>query len=201
MMLVNEHLSGCDATTPTFEQKTWKNHLAKTRGKRKEGKGNEARQKDTEEKAKERKKVKQHSFLPPLSALFFLVFFFCLFVFLRCLCSLLFLIFIYLFIFQMRRHIYILYTTEKIGKGGKGEPAKMQGEKTKMSKERKRRKKSRREIRRKGNKNNEQEKSLLFASPPKSFKMLLFLLQRYAARTARTEKDICMQSTTHSSSL
>ena len=93
----------------------------------------------------------------------------------------------------MRRYIYTV--TEKIGKGGKGEPAKMQREKTKMSKERKWRKKSRREIRRKGNKNNEQEKSLLFASPPKSFKMLLFILQRYAARTARTEKDVCMQST------
>lgn len=91
--------------------------------------------------------------------------------------------------------IYIYTVTEKIGKGGKGEPAKMQREKTKTSKERKWRKKSRREIRRKGNKNNEQEKSLLFASPPKSFKMLLFLLQRYAARTARTEKDVCMQST------
>jgi hypothetical protein len=95
----------------------------------------------------------------------------------------------------MRRYIYIYTVTEKIGKGGKGEPAKMQREKTKMSKERKWRKKSRREIRRKGNKNNEQEKSLLFASPPKSFKMLLFLLQRYAARTTRTEKDVCMQST------
>ena len=56
MMLVNEHLSGCDATTPTFEQKARTSHLEKTTGKDKDGKGNEAWQKETEEKAKERKK-------------------------------------------------------------------------------------------------------------------------------------------------